>query len=118
MKTLRHIAAALLVVVLATAATAEARRPTPQVAANKSSRVQSLKDSLADEGYKLENVQEQPVYYFVPPKAPYLWGTLVYTFSRNTVNGTVDQVELTVQLTYTETGFAFHEISLREHLAE
>lgn len=114
MKTLRNIAAALFVFVLATAATVEARRTTPQVAVNKSNRVQSLKDSVIGDGYKLENVQENPIYYFVPPKAPYLWGTIVYTYSRPADNGSTDQIELTVTLQYTETGFAFPQINLRE----
>lgn len=118
MKTLRNIAAALFVFVLATAATVEARRTTPQVAANKSSRVQSLKDSVVGDGYKLENVQESPIYYFVTPKAPYAWGTIVYTYSRPADNGTTDQVELTVHIQTLENGFAFPQINLREQAAE
>ena len=118
MKTLRNIAAALFVFVLATAATVEARRTSPQVACNKSNRVQSIKDSVIGDGYKLENVQESPIYYFVPPKAPYLWGTIVYTYSRPADNGSTDQVELTVSIQYTETGYAFPQINLREQTAE
>ena len=118
MKTLRLIAAALFVFVLATTATAEARRSTPQAAANKSHRVDSLKDSLVADGYTLTNVQENPVYYFVAPKAPYLWGTIVYTFSRTGLNGGSDQVELTVTVQYTETGYAFPVINLHEQIAE
>ena len=119
MKTLRLIAAALFVFVLATAATADARRMmAPQAAANKSHRVASVKDSLVDEGYTLTNVEEKPVYYFAAPKAPYLWGTLVYTYSRTGVNGGADQVELTVSVQYTENGYAFPVLNLNEHIAD
>jgi hypothetical protein len=121
MTTLRNVAAALFIFVLATAATAEARHaahPTAQVAVNKSSRVQSLKDSVITDGYKLDSVQESPIYYIAPPKAPYNWGTIVYTFSRPGVTGAIDSVELTVQIQYTETGFAFPEITVRENAAE
>ncbi len=118
MKTLRHIAAALFVLVLATSTNALARHTTAQVAANKSSRVQSIKESVLGDGYKLDGVQEQPIYYIAVPKAPYQWGTLVYTFSRPADNGTLDQIELTVSVQYTETGYAFPEITVREHISE
>ncbi len=118
MKTLRHIAIALFVFVLATAATADARRMSPQTASNRSSRVTVLKSSLEAEGYALKHVQEQPIYYFVAPKAPYLWGSMVYTFSRTADNGGTDEIELTVAIQYTEAGYAFPEITLRERLSE
>ena len=120
MTTFRTVAAALFALTLTTAITAEARHshPTAQVAAGKSGRVQSLKDSVIADGYKLDNVQESPIYYIAPPKAPYNWGTIVYTFSRTGVAGTIDTVELTVKMDYTETGFAFPEITVRENSAE
>lgn len=118
MKTLRYIAAALFVFVLATSVTAEARRGSPQFASGRNNRVQSIRDSLVEDGYKLQGVSEQPIYYFVPPKAPYLWGTILYTYSRTAENGSIDQVELSVSLQYNETGYAFPEITVRERLGE
>ena len=116
MKTLRHIAIALFVFVLATAATADARRMSPQTASNRSSRVTVLKSSLEAEGYALKHVQEQPIYYFVAPKAPYIWGSLVYTYTRTSDEGS-ETVELTVQVQYaTDGGYNFPEITLREQV--
>lgn len=116
MKTLRIAAALLVTFVLATAAapaSAAPRRSTAHLAADKSVRVHSIQQSLIEEGYKLSSVQEQPIYYFVAPKAPYIWGSLVYTYTRTSDEGS-ETVELTVQVQYATDGYNFPEITIRE----
>ena len=117
MKTLRHIAIALFVFVLATAATADARRMSPQTASNRSSRVTVLKSSLEAEAMRSSTCRSSRSITSWRPRLPYLWGSMVHTFSRTSDNGGTDEIELTVAIQYTEAGYAFPEITLRERLS-
>lgn len=118
MNTIRQIAAAALVLVFASTATVSASRHCPaHTATDHSGRVHSIQKSLESEGYTLDGTRELPIYYFVPPKAPYIWGTMVYNYSRP-VEGDVGQLEtvqITVQVRALTEGFSFPEINVREN---
>lgn len=118
MKTLRQIAAAALVVVFASTATVSASHHCPaHTATDHSGRVHSLQKSLESDGYTLDGAVEQPIYYFVPPKAPYTWGTMVYNYSRPMDGdvGKLETVQITVQVRALDEGFSFPEINVREN---
>lgn len=125
MKTFRMIAAALLFSTLTVSATAQAKHHhgttttanlTAQGAADANHRLKLIAQSLTDEGYTLAGVQEQPIYYFLAPQAPYSWGHLVYTYSRPVMGNAVllDRVEISTDVTVTTDGYLFPQISIRE----
>lgn len=116
MTTLRTIAALIFALVLASSATALADASAPQLAADSNRRVDAIQQSLVSEGFALQEVQAQPIYYFRAPGGVYNWGTLVYTFTR-APGGIVPQAELvtvTVQVMASRTGFTFPQISISE----
>lgn len=119
MKTIRPLAALVFAFALCTSVSAFAGQDAnPDLVARHTSRIRTIQKSLAGEGYSLQSVEEQPIYYIVPPTTPYVWGTLIYTYTR-TSNGQVDEAKLSLQVQTTADGsFAFPEIMLREHLAE
>jgi hypothetical protein len=121
MKTFRSITVVAFVAVLAFAATAFAsQRLAPQAAVDTSARIQAVQASLVSDGYTLVDVKEHPYVYIVPPTAPFVWGHLVYTYSRPghiRVLGP-EKVEVTVELHYTSSGVAVPKISIHELLAE
>lgn len=119
MKSLCHIVALLLAFSLAHSPKAFARHVAPRAAAEKSSRVNSLKQSLLDEGYTLRDVEEQPIYYIATPTAPYNWGNLLYKYARHIPGqpGASEEVQVLLSVRYTADGYAFPEITVRELLA-
>ncbi len=123
MKTFRMIAAAALVSALTFTATADAKRHhttttqmTAQGAADANHRLQLIAQSLVDDGYTLSGTQEQPIYYFIAPQAPYSWGHLVYTYSRPVAGNAVliERVEISADVNATADGYQFPSISIRE----
>lgn len=120
MKTFRNIAAVLFFFAapMALSATAHAKgcHLTAQTAADASHRLNLIEKSLTDEGFALADVQEQPIYYFAAPQAPYAWGHLVYTFVRP-VRGRASQVqrvEVSAEVQSLTDGFSFPQITIRE----
>ena len=125
MKTLRHIAAALLLCSLTIPAVATAkhhRTPTltAQSAADDNHRLQLIEQSLLDDGYKLAEVSENQFKYFTTPAAPYNWGSLTYTYTKIVPGhfNMVQRVEVTTDVTTTAEGFSFPTISIHEILAQ
>lgn len=119
MKTFRNIAAALFFFAapIALSATAHAKgcNLTAQTAADASHRLQLIEKSLTDEGFTLDGVQEQPIYYFAAPQAPYAWGHLVYTFVRPVRHShQVQRVEVSAEVQSLADGFSFPQITIRE----
>ena len=125
MKTLRHIAAALLLCSLTIPAVATAkhhRTPTltAQSAADDNHRLQLIEQSLLDDGYKLAEVSENQFKYFTTPAAPYNWGSLTYTYTKIVPGhfNMVQRVEVTTEVTTTTDGFSFPTIAIREILSQ
>lgn len=119
MKTFRNIAAALFFfaapMALSTTAHAKGCNLTAQTAADASHRLQLIEKSLTDEGFTLDGVQEQPIYYFAAPQAPYAWGHLVYTFVRPVRHShQVQRVEVSAEVQSLADGFSFPQITIRE----
>ena len=118
MKTFRNIAAVLFFFAapLALSATAHAKgcHLTAQTAADASHRLNLIEKSLTDEGFALSDVQEQPIYYFAAPQAPYAWGHLVYTFVRSVRGHQVQRVEVSAEVQSLTDGFSFPQITIRE----
>ncbi|HRI49313.1 MAG TPA: hypothetical protein PLW65_03955 [Pseudomonadota bacterium] len=119
MKTFRNIAAALFFfaapVALSATAHAKGCNLTAQTAADASHRLQLIEKSLTDEGFTLDGVQEQPIYYFAAPQAPYAWGHLVYTFVRPVRHShQVQRVEVSAEVQSLADGFSFPQITIRE----
>ena len=122
MKNFRMIAAALLFSTLTVSTVASAKGHhsptymTAQNAADANHRLQLIAQSLVDEGYALAGVQEQPIYYFLAPQAPYSWGHIVYTYSRPAAGhrGLTERVEISTDVTATTDGYQFPQISIRE----
>lgn len=121
MKTFRRISAIVLASVLAFSATAMAtQRLAPQTAAEESTIVQAVQANLVAEGYTLDNVQEQPHIYAYPPKAPFDWGHLVYSYSRpgTSLQLPRQEMQITVLVRYLANGVAIPEMTVHEVLAE
>jgi hypothetical protein len=121
MKTLRTVSALILASVLAFSATAMANNlMAPQAAVETNAMVKSVQDSLEVQGYTLETVDEDALRYLVRPHTPFVWGTLVYTYSRpgHSLMLPREKVELTVQLKYLATGVAVPQLSVRELLGQ
>ncbi len=121
MKTLRTVSALILASVLAFSATAQANNlMAPQAAVETNAMVKSVQDNLAAEGYTLETVDEEAQAYIVRPRAPFVWGSLVYIYSRpgHSLMVPREKVELTVQLKYLATGVAVPQLSVRELLGQ
>jgi hypothetical protein len=125
MKAFRNVASALILfaaTATGTAAVAKTHQTvvTAQSAADANRRMQLIEQSLTEEGYKLSNVSEQAIPYFVQPQAPYDWGQLVYTYTR-IVPGhfqMVERVEVTAQVTTTADGYTFPQITIHELLSQ
>lgn len=115
MTTLRTVAAMIFALVLATSATALADSA-PQLAADGNHRVEAIQQSLVAEGFALQDVQAQPIYYIRAPRGTYDWGTLVYTFTRapGGIVPQAEQVTVTVQVKNSPTGFTFPQINISE----
>ena len=124
MKTFRHIAAALFFfaapLALTPAAHAGGCQQTAQTAADASHRLQLIEKSLTDEGFTLDGVQEQPIYYFAAPQAPYAWGHLVYTFVRPVPGhfNMVQRIEVAAEVQSLADGYSFPQITIRELLSQ
>lgn len=121
MKTFSRISAMILAFVLATV-TAFAGLPDPQAASDNSTRVQAIAQGLVAEGYTLESVAQNPlpVSRVAIRQAPYIWGTIVYTYSRPTGNLLlpVDKVEVSVQVEYLQNSVATPQITVDQQMAE
>ncbi len=124
MKTFRNIVAFLcffaLALSAATPAHAKCRPLTAQNAADQNHRLQLIEKSLIDEGFALLNVQEQPVYYFAAPQAPYAWGHLVYTYVRPVPGhfNLVQRIEVAAEVQSLADGYSFPQITIRELLSQ
>jgi hypothetical protein len=121
MKTFSRISALILAFVLTTG-TAFAALPDAQTASDNSTRVQAIAQGLVTEGYALESVQQNPVPVsrIAIRKAPYVWGTIVYTYSRPTGNLLlpVDKVDVTVQVEYLQDSVVTPQITVDQQMAE
>ena len=117
MKSFRNVALLLAVVLFTSSVFAGSASNSPKTACEANKRVQTIQRSLQHDGFTLQQVEEQPVYYFVAPKAPYVWGSYKYTYTRSAGNYslTTDYVELTVQVSYTTNGFAVSTITTKEY---
>lgn len=121
MKTVRFVrivAALIALLALTSQALATPRGyDSPRAAAEGTRRVAQFAHDLLDDGYARKSVQEQPIYYFAPPQAPYLWGHIVFTYSRpvDALGVHVDYVEITVAIRYTDDGFKVASMSTREY---
>lgn len=121
MKTVRFVRiAAILIALLALTSQAFATPrgyDSPRAAAEGTRRVAQFTHDLLDDGYARKSVQEQPIYYFVAPPAPYLWGHIVFTYSRpvDALGVHVEYVEITVAVRYTDDGFKVASMSTREY---
>ena len=121
MKTVRFVRiVAALIALLAITSQSLAATPgfaTPREAAEGARRVTQYQQGLQDEGFTLKSVEEQPIYYFAPPRNPYLWGTVVYTFARPADGWSllVDYVEVTVSIRQTDDGYKFASMSAHEY---
>jgi hypothetical protein len=124
MKTFRNIAAVLFFFAapLALSAPAHAKgcHLTAQNAADANHRLKLIEKSLIDEGFALANVQEQPIYYFAAPQAPYAWGHLVYTFVRPVPGhfNMIQSVEVSAEVQSRTDGYGFPQITIRELLSQ
>ncbi len=124
MKTFRNIAAALFFfaapIALSAPAQAKGCHMTAQNAADANHRLQLIEKSLIDEGFALADVQEQPVYYFAAPQAPYAWGHLVYTFVRPVPGhfNMIRRVEVSAEVQSLADGYSFPQITIREILSQ
>ena len=124
MKTFRNIAAALFFfaapVALSATAHAKGCNLTAQTAADASHRLQLIEKSLTDEGFTLDGVREQPIYYFAAPQAPYAWGHLVYTYVRPVPGhfNMIQSVEVSAQVQTTATGYSFPKITIHDLLSQ
>ena len=117
MKTLRTVSAFVLASVLALSTTAMANPVlAPQAAVETNGLVQSVQASLLSEGYTLDGLDEEPRMYLVKPSAPYIWGSLVYSYSRPSHSFALprQKVELTVELKYLASGVAVPQLTFRE----
>ena len=121
MKTLRHVAALILASVIACSTTAMAnpRIMSPQAAVESNALVQGILNNLVAEGYMLDNVEQEAQEYIVRPHAPYVWGHIVYTYSRQGTSHSAprEKMEVVVKLKYLAAGVAVPELSVR-NLAE
>jgi hypothetical protein len=119
MKTIRLVrfVAALIALLALTSQALATGYDSPRAAAEGTRRVAQFHHDLQDDGYTLKSVQEQPIYYFVRPQAPYLWGNIVFTFSRpvDSLGIQVDYVEVSVAIRYTDDGFKVASMSTREY---
>ena len=121
MKTIRFVRiVAALIALLAITSQSLAATPgfaTPREAAEGAHRVSQYQQDLLDEGFVLKSVHDQPIYYFAPPQKPYLWGSIVYTFSRPADGWSllVDYVEVTVTIRNTDDGYKFASMSTHEY---
>lgn len=122
MKTLRHVAAFVFASLLACSVTALADNHllAPQAAVETNAMVQLVQNNLLSEGYTLETVDEEAQAYIVRPRAPFVWGHLVYTYSRpgHSLMLPREKVELVLKLQYLTSGVAVPELSVRHLLAE
>jgi hypothetical protein len=120
MKTIRFVRIAALLIALFAVTSQALAAPhgydSPRAAADGTRRVAQFTHDLLDDGYTRKSVHEQPIYYFAPPQAPYLWGNIVFTYSRpvDALGLHVDYVEITVTIRYTDDGFKVASMSTRE----
>ena len=122
MKTLRTVSALILASLLACSATALAnpRIMSPQAAVETNTMVQSVQHNLVSDGYTLDAVDEEAQEYMIRPALPYVWGHLVYTYSRASHSFMLprEKVEVVVKLKYLASGISVPELSVRHLLAE
>lgn len=74
--------------------------------------------SLQRAGFDLQNVEEQAIYYFVPPTGDFAWGTVTYTLTRGygDMSLTTDYAVVTAEVTwYDGLGYKVSRISTEEY---
>ncbi len=116
MTAFRRLAAVVLASLLACSATAmaDSRVVSPQVAADNNTMVQGVQSSLVTDGYMLDNIEEEPREYLLPPRAPYVWGNIVYTYSRQGHSlHSREKVEVVVKIKYLRSGVTVPELNVR-----
>ena len=74
--------------------------------------------NLKKDGFREINVEEQVIYYFVPPTGDHVWGTVTYTNIRN-VGGDfslqTDYAKVTAEITYfADLGYKVSKITTEE----
>lgn len=120
MKTVRFVRILVALIALLTVTSqALASSPcfdTPRAAAEGTRRVAQFQHDLQDDGFTLKGAHEQAIHYFAKPQAPYLWGHIVFTYSRPDALGIqVDYVEITVAISYTDSGYKVATMATREY---